>query len=140
VGSLSLLAAIDLRLAFQFLDNLVQLVEACPPELTVLLDPCGLLLQPAQAEPAGPHAPDLLGRLEKAETFSQENYALFTAYLERHRKEIHPPDLALAAFLCVTGIEALTHTAVLHRKLLSDQAMQALQDEATRLVVGYLAG
>src|SRR5215510_3498868 len=60
VGSLSLLASIDLLLPFQFFDNLVQLVEACVPELAVPLDPCRLFLQPAQAELAGPHAPDLL--------------------------------------------------------------------------------
>src|SRR5687767_11637274 len=35
VASLSLLASIDLLLSFQFLDNLVQLVEACVPELAV---------------------------------------------------------------------------------------------------------
>src|SRR4029453_11259130 len=40
VGSLSLLASIGLLLPFQFLDNLVQLVEACVPELAVPLDPC----------------------------------------------------------------------------------------------------
>src|SRR5215208_6634021 len=61
VGSLSLLASIDLLLPFQFLDNLVQLVEARGPELAVPLDPCRLFLQSAQAELAGPHAPDLLG-------------------------------------------------------------------------------
>src|SRR5579863_241053 len=60
VGSLSLLASIYLLLPFQFLDYLVQLVEACVPELAVPLDPCRLLLQSAQAELAGPHAPDLL--------------------------------------------------------------------------------
>src|SRR5688572_6455297 len=60
VGSLSLFASIDPLLPFQFLDNLVQLVEACVPELTVPLDPCRLFLQSAQAELAGPHAPDLL--------------------------------------------------------------------------------
>src|ERR1700726_2299378 len=60
VGSLSLLGSIDILLPFQFLNNLVQLVEACVPELAVPLDPCRLLLQPAQAELAGPHAPDLL--------------------------------------------------------------------------------
>src|SRR6201991_2246614 len=60
VGSLSLLASIDLLLPFQFLDNLVQLVEARVPELAVPLDPCRLFLQSAQAELAGPHAPDLL--------------------------------------------------------------------------------
>src|SRR5215467_14171445 len=59
VASLSLLASIAFLLAFQFLDNLVQLVEARVPELTVLLDPCRLFLQSAQAELAGPYAPDL---------------------------------------------------------------------------------
>src|SRR5512136_50231 len=59
-GSLSLLASIDLLLPFQFLNNLVQLVEACVPELAIPLDPCRLFLQSAQAELAGPHAPDLL--------------------------------------------------------------------------------
>src|SRR4029453_10829601 len=60
VGSPSLLASMDLLLPFQFLNNRVQLVEACVPELAVLLDPCRLFLQSAQAELAGPHAPDLL--------------------------------------------------------------------------------
>src|SRR5580765_1113512 len=59
IGSLSLLASIDVLLPFQFLDNLVQLVEPCIPELAVPLDPCRLFIQSAQAEPAGPHAPDL---------------------------------------------------------------------------------
>src|SRR5262247_1082074 len=40
VGSLSPFASIDLFLLFQFLDNLVQLVEAYVPELAVSLDPC----------------------------------------------------------------------------------------------------
>src|SRR5262245_8867806 len=47
VGSLSFLASIDLLLPFEFLDNLVQLVEACVPELAILLDPCRLFLQSA---------------------------------------------------------------------------------------------
>src|ERR671913_2384886 len=59
VGSLSLLASINLLLPFQFLDNLVQLVEPCLPELAVPLDPCRLFIQSAQAQLAGPHAPDL---------------------------------------------------------------------------------
>src|SRR6516164_9478034 len=61
VASLSLLASIDLLLTFQVLDNPVQLVEACLPEPAVPLDPCRLFLQPARAEPAGPHASDFLG-------------------------------------------------------------------------------
>src|ERR1700727_3029005 len=61
-GSLSFLASIDLLLLFQFFDNRVQRVEACGPKFAVPLDPCRLFLQPAQAQPAGPHAPDLLSR------------------------------------------------------------------------------
>ncbi len=81
-----------------------------------------------------------VGRLENVETFNRQNYALFAAYLERHRDAIRPVDLGLAAFVCVTSIEALTHTAVLHRKVVEDKAMKALIEEATRLVVGYLTG
>jgi len=81
-----------------------------------------------------------VGRLENVETFDRQNYTLFATYLERHRTEIRPADLELAAFVCVTSIEALTHTAVLHRKLVSDQATESLINEATRLVVGYLTG
>ena len=81
-----------------------------------------------------------VGKLGKAATFDRENYALFRAYLESHRKEIRPADLGLAAFVCVTSIEALTHTAALHQEIVSDEAMEALVAEATRLVVGYLRG
>src|ERR1700722_12228889 len=59
-ASLSFPAPIGFLFPFQFLDNPVQLVEACGPELAVALDPCRFLLQPAPAEPAGPHPPDLL--------------------------------------------------------------------------------
>src|SRR5579863_7309479 len=60
VASPSLLASIDFLLSFQFLHNVVQLVEAFRPELAVPLDPLRLFLQSAQPELAGPHAPDLL--------------------------------------------------------------------------------
>src|SRR5262245_9871076 len=53
VGSVSVLVSIDLLLPFHFVDNLVQLVEACVPELAVPRDPCRLLLQAALAELAG---------------------------------------------------------------------------------------
>jgi AcrR family transcriptional regulator len=78
------------------------------------------------------------GRLENVETFSRQNYALFRAYLEGHRDEVRAMDLELAAFVCVTSIEALTHTAVLHHHDFSNDALAALVDEAARLVVGYL--
>ena len=79
------------------------------------------------------------GRLENVEAFNREAHALFRAYLEGHSHELRTVDLGLAAFVCVTSIEALAHTAVLHRsEKLSDEAVGALVDEATRLVVGYL--
>src|SRR5262249_55948902 len=81
------------------------------------------------------------GRLESVEAFNRETYALFRAYLEDHRDELRLVDSELAAFVCVTSIEALTHTAVLHRsEMLSDEAAETLVDEATRLLVGYLYG
>lgn len=79
------------------------------------------------------------GRLKDVETFNRETYALFRAYLEGRRNELRSVDLGLAAFVCVTAIEALTHTAVLHRsEILPDEAVATLVDEATRLVVRYL--
>src|SRR5262245_36549272 len=54
------LASIGFLLAFQFLDDLVQVVKACVPEPAMPLEPCRLLLQSARAELAGPHAPDFL--------------------------------------------------------------------------------
>src|SRR5262249_26032797 len=56
ISSLSLPATIGLFPSFQFLDDLVQLVEACGPELAIALDPCRLLLQWARPEFGGPPA------------------------------------------------------------------------------------
>jgi AcrR family transcriptional regulator len=79
------------------------------------------------------------GRLENVEAFNRETYVLFRSYLEGHSDELRMVDLGLAAFVCVTSIEALAHTAVLHNsQKLSGEAANALVDEATRLVVGYL--
>jgi len=79
------------------------------------------------------------GRLEKVEAFSRENYTMFRTYLEAHRDELRAVDLGLAAFVCVTTIEALTHSAVLHHsEALSAESVEALIEEATRLVVRYL--
>jgi AcrR family transcriptional regulator len=79
------------------------------------------------------------GKLRNVEAFNRENYALFRAYLEGHRDEIRAVDLDLAAFVCVTSIEAITHAAVLHRpEMLAGETSAALVDEATRLIVRYL--
>jgi AcrR family transcriptional regulator len=80
-----------------------------------------------------------VGKLEKVETFSQENFALFREYLENRSHEIRRLDLDLASYICVTSIEALTHNAVLHQsKIFSDETMDALIDEAAHLIIGYL--
>jgi AcrR family transcriptional regulator len=82
-----------------------------------------------------------VGKLEKLEAFSRENYELFRTYLESRRDELSIDNLELASFLCVTSIEAVTHNAVLHHpRMLADQTAAALIDDATRLVVGYLTG
>jgi AcrR family transcriptional regulator len=81
-----------------------------------------------------------IGGAENVGGLNREAYDLFRAYLGRHRDALRPAlDLDLATFVCVTSIEALTHTAVLHRAdVLSDEAVGALVDEASRLVLGYL--
>ncbi|CAG4897298.1 TetR/AcrR family transcriptional regulator [Paraburkholderia gardini] len=80
-----------------------------------------------------------MGRLENTEVLNGEIHALFRAWLDAHCDEFRPLDLGLAAFVCVTSIEALTHTAVVHHsESLSEEAFGALVDEATRLVVRYL--
>lgn len=79
------------------------------------------------------------GRLKDIEAFNRENYTLFRAWLEGHREEIRAVDLDMAAFVCVSSIEAVTHRAVLHHtETFSAEAIEALIDEATRLVVRYL--
>jgi len=79
------------------------------------------------------------GALEGVEAFNREAFELFRDYLATRADELRAVDLDLAAFVCVTSIEALTHTAVLHRpESLAGAAGEALVDEATRLVLGYL--
>src|SRR5262245_10628410 len=59
-GLPSVLAFIALLLSCQFLDNLLQLVEAFVPAPAVRLEPRRLFLQSARAQLARPHVPDLL--------------------------------------------------------------------------------
>jgi AcrR family transcriptional regulator len=78
-------------------------------------------------------------RTENTAILSGETYDLFRAYLDAHRDEFRAVDLELASFVCVTSIEALTHTAVIHHaERLPDEAFDALVGEATRLIVRYL--
>jgi AcrR family transcriptional regulator len=79
------------------------------------------------------------GTSGNTDVLSREIYTLFQAFLEAHADEFRAVDPVLATFVCVTSIEALTHTAVLdYSDRLSEEAFGALVDEATRLIVRYL--
>lgn len=80
-----------------------------------------------------------VGRLENIEANVREGYALVRGYLEAHRDEIDVPDLDLAAFICVTTVEALTHAAVLRNpEVLAPNRVDGFIEEASRLIVRYL--
>jgi AcrR family transcriptional regulator len=80
-----------------------------------------------------------IGRLENIEAIEREAYALVRGYLEAHRDELDIADADVAAFVCVTAVEALTHAAVVRRpESLTDEKAGRLVDDVTRLVVRYL--
>ena len=79
------------------------------------------------------------GQLQNVDAALQNASGLFRAYLEAHRHEIDVSDPELAAFILVTTVEALTHSAVLHRPdILAGEKAVTFVDEVTRLVVRYL--
>ncbi|UWU89757.1 TetR/AcrR family transcriptional regulator [Bradyrhizobium sp. CB1015] len=79
------------------------------------------------------------GHLAEVEAYNHEVHALVRAYLERHRKDMRKIDPALAAFMCVSAIEAIAHNTVLNgAEMLSEKVAKVLVDETTRMVVGYL--
>jgi AcrR family transcriptional regulator len=79
------------------------------------------------------------GRLENVEAVERNAFALVRGYLEAHRDEVDIVDLDIAAFICVTTVEALTHAAVLRRPdILAGKKAGKFVDEVTRLVLQYL--
>jgi AcrR family transcriptional regulator len=80
-----------------------------------------------------------VGRLDDVQAVDRQAYALVRAYLDAHRDEIEVADVELAAFVCVTTVEALTHAAVIHHSdvLTGDRAAKFI-DEVTTLVLRYL--
>ena len=79
------------------------------------------------------------GRLENIDAVERNACAFVRGYLEAHRSEIGAPDLDLAAFIVVTTIEALTHSAVLHRPdILAGEKSGEFVDEVTGLALRYL--
>lgn len=80
-----------------------------------------------------------IGRLENVEAINQNVYVLIRGYLDAHRDEIDVADLDVAAFICVTAVDALTHAAVLRRPdILTDEKAEKFVEEVTNLVVRYL--
>ncbi len=77
------------------------------------------------------------GRLE-VEAFDREACALIRAYLEGHRSELKVADLDMAAFICVTTVESLTHAAVVHRPDALTDKIGVFIEDLTRLIVQYL--
>jgi AcrR family transcriptional regulator len=81
------------------------------------------------------------GRDEKADAVLHGARLFFRDYLAAHSQEIAVADPDLAAFILVTTVEALTHSAVLHRpEVLADGKAGAFVEEVTRLIVRYLQG
>ena len=80
-----------------------------------------------------------VGRLDNIQAIDREAYVLVRGYLEAHRRELGIPDTDMAAFVCVTTVEALTHAAVVHRSdVLSEERATAFVDEVTALILRYL--
>src|SRR6185436_15704971 len=102
-GSLSILAFIALLLSGEFLHNLVQLVEAFVPAPAVPLEPRRLFLQAARAQPARPHAPDLLR--------ADEPRLLQNADVLLHARERHLEPLGKVRDRRVGSSELLQHAA-----------------------------
>jgi AcrR family transcriptional regulator len=80
-----------------------------------------------------------VGRLDNIQAVDREAYTMVQAYLEAHRDDLGIPDAEMAAFVCVTTVEALTYAAVVHRReVLSDERANAFVDEVTGLILRYL--
>ena len=77
-----------------------------------------------------------MGKLAEIRAIDREILVMVRAYLAGRQDEIAVTDLDVAAFICVTTVETLTHEAVIHEPGAIDPAI--LVDEVTRLLVGYL--
>lgn len=76
-------------------------------------------------------------KLENAKLLNHEAYVVFRDYLEGHCDELGVKNLDLAAFVCITSIEALAHTAVLYQTEMQRDS-EGLIEEVARLISGYL--
>src|SRR5262249_7108561 len=103
VGVLSFPSGLFLLLVFQVIDNLVQRVGPCAPELAVPLDPGGLYFERAHAKPAGSDAPGLFR--------SDERCPLQHANMLLHAREGHMELSGEVGDRSVGAAELLQHAA-----------------------------
>jgi AcrR family transcriptional regulator len=81
------------------------------------------------------------GRSENVEAIDRDLYTMVRAYMETRRDDIGVADLDVAAFVCVTTVEALTHSAVLRRpEILAGSKARRFVDEVAGMVVRFLQG
>jgi AcrR family transcriptional regulator len=79
------------------------------------------------------------GLLGSTGSAGSEAHMRFKAYLESRRDELRVRDVELAAFICATTVEAVTHNAVLHHaEMLSDAGAGALIEETVQMLLAYL--
>jgi AcrR family transcriptional regulator len=76
--------------------------------------------------------------LEHLQELQDASRRIVRVWLERHRGEILPRDLDMAAFVLVTAVESLTHVALIEEPAPVD--LDALADEIAALVLRYLVG
>lgn len=79
-----------------------------------------------------------LGKLDWEAKLNERLAARLKTLLAARRSEIVAPDLDLAAYIVLQGVEAIVHNAATQR--LSDLKSGALAKEVTRMLVGYLTG
>jgi len=79
------------------------------------------------------------GRLENIDAVERYARGFFRDYLNAHRGEVDVADPDLTAFILVTAVEALAHSAVLHHHdILDGEKGEEFIDEVTRLALSYL--
>jgi Tetracyclin repressor-like, C-terminal domain len=80
-----------------------------------------------------------IGRLKNVEAANEAVYRLIERYLQEQRDQIEVADLDMAAIICFTAVDALTHAAVLRRPdLLSSKRAEVFVNGVTERVTKYL--
>ncbi|MCF7672842.1 TetR/AcrR family transcriptional regulator [Bacillus subtilis] len=79
-----------------------------------------------------------IGKLAEVEAIRKDMLHLVRYYLEQCKDNVEVRDLDMAAFICATTVEALTHAIVLNdcSQVLSDEA--TIVEHITRMIAGYL--